>query len=428
MSFLQISGRTDVGLQRAQNEDAIYFTANVFEEVDIEMPDTLTSDLIEGVPLLIVTDGMGGHADGGVAADLAIKGIRNSIKDQLISRPEQEIRQLLRKAQFQGHNDILEFLQRNPESVGMGTTSVVLLAMNDYLHISWVGDSRAYILIQNKDASPKPFSFKLLSHDHSMVWEEVMKGNLTPEQARVSQLSNVITQSLGDIKSPPEPEYEKYPIDEKLLSVMLCSDGLNGMMPDDIIAATIIKNIDQEPQIAAKALIDQAKSLGGNDNISVIIGFFDHENANVEIQKSRTSKVGQSVDTVPVSKPVKRAPVNWLMSSASKVFFLLTFVGGMYFFLTYPFFESVDQKDSKLKTEEASEEIFLSDGTDTNDKKEPDVIQTGDTSTDFIGPQLIIDPAKIQEEGTHSDDSMNQNKSKNQFNDEEDYKFRDEQQ
>lgn len=428
MSFLEISGRTDVGLQRAQNEDAIYFTANVFEEVDIEMPDTSFSDLNEGVPLLIVTDGMGGHADGGVAADLAINGIRDSIRDQLISCPEQEIRQLLNKAQFQGHNDILEFLQKNPESVGMGTTSVVLLAMNDSLHISWVGDSRAYVLIQNKDANPKPFSFKLLSDDHSMVWEEVMKGNLTPEQARVSSLSNVITQSLGDIKSSPEPEYKKYPIDDKLLSVLLCSDGLNGMMPDDIIAATIIKNRDQKPHVVAEALIEQAKSLGGNDNISVVIGLFDHVNANVEIQKSRTSKVGQSVDTVPVSKPVKRAPVNWLMSSAFKVFFLLTFVGGMYFFLTYPFFESVDQKDSKSNTEEASEEIFPLGGTDTIDKKEPDVIQSSDTSIDFVGPRLIIDPARTQEVRTHSGDSLNQSKSKNQFNDEEDYKFRDEQQ
>jgi protein phosphatase len=428
LSFVEIAGRTDVGLRRSQNEDAIYFTANVFEDVDMELSDKVTSQLNEAVPLLIVTDGMGGHADGGVAADLAIKGIRNSVRDQLFSRPEQEINQLLKKAQFKGHKAILEFLQKNPESVGMGTTSVVLLAMDDYLHISWVGDSRAYVLIQNKDANPKPFSFKLLSDDHSMVWEEVMKGNLTPEQARVSQLSNVITQSLGDIKSPPEPEYKKYPIDEKLSSVMLCSDGLNGMMPDDIIAATIIKNRDQEPQVVAEALIEQAKSLGGNDNISVVLGLFDHENANVEIKKSSTSKVSESVDTVPVSKPVKRALAKWHMSSASKVFFLLTFVAGMYFFLTYPFFESVDQKDSEIKTEEAPDEIFPSGGKDSMDKKETDVIQTGDTNSVFIGPRLIMNPAKIEEEGTHSGDSINQNKSKNNLNDDKGYKFRDEQQ
>ena len=123
----------------------------------------------------------------------------------------------------------------------------------------------------------------MVSEDHSLVWEMVQEGRLTPEEARTHPQSNIITQSLGDEQHPPSPEASTQLL-EKGSRLLLCSDGLNGMLPDSHIRAILA---EAEPaNITATCLVEAANHAGGEDNITVIVIESSQEDGETEAHKA----------------------------------------------------------------------------------------------------------------------------------------------
>ena len=243
---IEIVSATDVGLKRANNED------NYFSVSGDQTPGGLDA-------LMIVADGMGGHAAGEVASAMAV----DSIQAQLASRSPD------RTVPMGGHSEVLAQIMEgaNTEIYNagmksgkgmMGTTCTAAVKSGNELHIAHVGDSRAYLLRSGK--------LTQITTDDSWVAEQVMSGNLTYEQARVHPNRNIVTEALG-IRPKTDVESVILKVRDKDL-ILLCSDGLHGLVPDKEIESTIRGSSLTE---ARDILIERAKELGGNDNITVVI-------------------------------------------------------------------------------------------------------------------------------------------------------------
>jgi len=220
--------------------------------------------------LLAIADGMGGTNAGEVAAEIAIDTVRNSAEkiDAILLRPK-EIGKGLQSIIHKAHLNIRAAL--NEENAGMGTTLVLALVTGNTLYVAWCGDSRAYkysaSTLERKNKYDLPH-LKILTHDHSVVWQMVRKGKLDPNAAREHQLSNIITQSLGDTRNDPKPDSAMYTIvpGDKIL---ICSDGLNSMLPDEFIQEFLAH--DEPTDQIGNSLIEAANAKGGDDNISLIL-------------------------------------------------------------------------------------------------------------------------------------------------------------
>ena len=238
-------GITDKGKKRKNNEDSFLLNSSK--------------------KLFIVADGMGGHSAGEVASMNAVKLVDQYLTPEILSEisshPEM-IEIELTNSVCEAHKFILSTAKKNKDYHGMGTTIVIALILNNVLHICHVGDSRAYAV--NAD------SIKQLTNDHSHVGELVRSGKMTPEEARQSNLKNQITQALGSPYSI-KPEYNSYSIDEDN-SILLCSDGLWDMLPDEEIQETVMT--DKSLQEICVDLVNKANQAGGKDNITLIL--IDH--------------------------------------------------------------------------------------------------------------------------------------------------------
>lgn len=241
---LEFAARTDPGLVREQNEDAVAVSA--------------------AHGLAILADGMGGYSAGEVASGIATSVIRASIETRLRQRnwrrlpADGAMQQLLASAVELAHSAILATAQRQPEYAGMGTTLVTALFRHDQVTIAHVGDSRAYRIRAGR--------IQQLTHDHSLLQEEIDAGLISPEQARFASHKNLVTRAVG-IELPLEVEIHQHPIAAGDL-YLLCSDGLSDMVPEQEIAE-LAQAGDLEQ--AAAALVQSANQHGGHDNISVIL-------------------------------------------------------------------------------------------------------------------------------------------------------------
>ena len=241
MTLIKIeqTGLTDIGNVRKANEDNFGF--------------------IEGKigPIFTVCDGMGGHVGGATASQIAVKCILEYLSTSDLRVPAVEINNAIVLA----NQEILETAVANPELKGMGTTCTVMLVINDSIHIGHVGDSRIYLLSNNK--------LHRISKDHSFVQNLVDSGAISDSEAENHPRKNELTRALG-VRSIVEPTTNDNPICPKQGDVfMLCSDGLSGLVND-----SDMQNIlNQNPQLdsAAQALIMAAKQAGGHDNITVQI-------------------------------------------------------------------------------------------------------------------------------------------------------------
>jgi serine/threonine protein phosphatase PrpC len=237
---LSVAARTDIGMIRAGNEDNFYADANPFRG------------------LFIVADGMGGHAAGEVASEMAVQivtrelaGVRSVKEEGVVDR----VAQALRTA----NQAIFARTLQEVDKQGMGTTaSVLLLAGTQYL-IGQVGDSRVYLLRDGQ--------LRQITKDHSYVQEQVDAGFLTPEQARYHPYSNVITRCVGASESV-EPDV--YIGDVRAGDVFLvASDGLTGMVDDRRLQQLLLSRAS--PGRLVDALISEANGRGGLDNITAIV-------------------------------------------------------------------------------------------------------------------------------------------------------------
>lgn len=248
-------GATDVGRKRAHNEDSL--------------------SISDDMRLYIIADGMGGHNAGEVASSTAVdtvmKFVRRCREDKDFTWPfginpnlSEEANILLTAIRIANRNVCLRAGERYEYS-GMGTTILGILMEKDennnqVAHIAHVGDSRAYLVRDEK--------IEQLTTDHSWVNEQVQKNILSHEAARNHRWKNVITRALGN-KLNVEIDMstlEVMPDDY----VMLCTDGLTGMLKDGEILE-IILNAGGNVQRACKTLIDKANDKGGLDNITVIL-------------------------------------------------------------------------------------------------------------------------------------------------------------
>ena len=222
---------SDIGRARQANEDAY-----------------LVDD-----PLFVVADGMGGHVAGDVASSTAIETIKrawdgtSSNPDQLPTIIKDANREVFRRAETEG------------ELRGMGTTCTAILIDRTTAHVAHVGDSRAYLLRSGE--------FSQVTQDHTVVGRMEREGKLTKEEAAHHPHRNVITRALGIEGEVEVDTWELELVEGDRL--LICSDGLNGMLDDATIAQILAA--DPDPNVAVQRLVDAANEAGGEDNITVII-------------------------------------------------------------------------------------------------------------------------------------------------------------
>lgn len=254
-------GNTNVGSVRDHNEDNFAVCADLSEQLwSFSKDDALTLSARGAV--LIVADGMGGTNAGEVASDIS----QNSVKEAFsaldkVPDGQKEREQLLKKMVLEAHQKVVKHQEENLETAGMGTTLVIAWVIDDMLHAAWSGDSRCYVY--DPGAPFVPFT-----DDHSIVWDLVKKGDLTAEEARLHPNSNIISQSLGDPKNGPSPDAKSRKL-YKGSKVLVCSDGLNGMISDEEIEA-YLKSSDDVAQVC-RSLVEAANLAGGHDNITCLL-------------------------------------------------------------------------------------------------------------------------------------------------------------
>ena len=232
------AGRTDVGIVRSGNEDNYLMLAD------------------RGV--FIVADGMGGHAAGEVASEMAVRLISRDL-GTVRGLPDEEVAERMRQAIRGANAAIYERTLTEHDKRGMGTTATALVLMPNRFLLGHVGDSRAYRLREGR--------FEQLTKDHSYVQEQVDAGLLTPEQARVHPYSNVITRCVG---ANQDVIPDTYGGDLRAGDVvLLASDGLTGMLEDEHIHK--ILEAPGGPQDWVDAMINDANRRGGLDNITAIV-------------------------------------------------------------------------------------------------------------------------------------------------------------
>jgi len=239
---LMAAQRTDVGLKRQHNEDTVAYIIPKDQEI-----------LATKGALFVVADGMGGHAAGEVASEMAVSTLTTLYYQDEGDAPEC----LLRSIKY-ANAIIFQKAMENIEHNGMGTTCVAAVLLRETAYIANVGDSRAYLIHKGQ--------VRQISQDHSWVAEQVRAGAMSEADARQHEMRNMITRSLGSL-----PEVEVDIFTEMVLegdTLVLCSDGLSGMISDNEIL-TIVERYS--PQESVYRLIDRANACGGNDNITVLV-------------------------------------------------------------------------------------------------------------------------------------------------------------
>lgn len=230
----RVGAATDVGRVRRANEDAFMAQA----------------------PLFAVADGMGGHQGGEVASRLALEALAHVADGP---GPDEDTAPDLAKTVREANRAVLERASSDPGLAGMGTTLTAVLAADDRIFLAHVGDSRAYLLREGE--------LSRLTKDHTVVERLVDQGRLTSEEAAMHPQRHIVTNALGvdqDVQVD-ESTYEVLPGDR----LLLCSDGLTGMVPEVDIVRMLTEETD--PQAAADALVAAANEAGGQDNITVVV-------------------------------------------------------------------------------------------------------------------------------------------------------------
>ena len=263
--IVHVFGRTDVGRTREHNEDC-------FVVADLTtMNATLQPEVREHRPgargtLFMVADGMGGAAAGEIASQMATEVMLEDLEARWREAGASDAETFvlaLRTAVETVNARIHRYAIEHPENRGMGTTTTAAGLLGDTLYLCQVGDSRGY-LVRGGVATQ-------ITKDQSLVQRLIDAGELTPEEAEVSERRNIILQALG-----PEPSVKVDVTMQPLRrgdTLLLCSDGLSGLMR----AADMGRLVNASPDLPSvcKSLIDLANDNGGPDNITVVTARFE---------------------------------------------------------------------------------------------------------------------------------------------------------
>lgn len=255
------AGYSDVGRRRTQNEDRIHL------------------DPTRGV--FLVVDGLGGHAAGERAAEVAVEIITSRLARQT-GTPEQRIREAFALAT----QEIYSLASSDPQLAGMACVATLALFHDDQVIVGHVGDSRLYLL--------QPGSIRKVTHDHSPVGEREDAGELTELAAMAHPRRNEVFRDLGsELRPPDDPDFveiQRFPFQPET-AVLLCSDGLTDQVTSEVIRQLVEKHAD-DPDAAVRELVAAANEAGGKDNVSVILVEGAEYPSLVQRQQDAHSRVG----------------------------------------------------------------------------------------------------------------------------------------
>ena len=240
---LEFFSATDTGRARNNNEDSVA--------------------LDEGNALMVLADGMGGYNAGEVASSMATSFIKSELGRWLTEAAgdasDTDVRRAMDICVDNANRAIFNAANSNPQYAGMGTTLVMGVFREGRLLIGHVGDSRSYRLRAGR--------LTQITHDHSLLQEQIDAGLITLEQAAFSSNKNLVTRAVGveDTVLLETHLHDVLPGD----TYLLCSDGLSDMLDDESILQVLL-GCDSLAEAVA-ALIDAANDAGGKDNISVVL-------------------------------------------------------------------------------------------------------------------------------------------------------------
>lgn len=238
---MKLAGKSDIGGGREENQD-----------------NYRASCLADGTVWAVVCDGMGGAAAGRLASQLATDTLENCFDAGLRGLQRGQERPFLQHCINQANRAIYASAKEVPENRGMGTTAVCCLVRNQELHIVHVGDSRAYLCRDGQITQ--------LTKDHSMVQQLMESGKITSEEAENHPHKNLITRALG-VEPGVIADYTTVPV-RPADKILLCSDGLTGVVPDE----KILSAIQQTSFFAIPGvLVQEALRAGGQDNITALL-------------------------------------------------------------------------------------------------------------------------------------------------------------
>ncbi len=262
---VSVFARTDVGQQRDHNEDS-FLVADLTRKNASLLPEVRQHELGPKGTLLMVADGMGGAAAGEVASEMATQIVYEHLTTLWLNDTESTPQQFafrLREAVEGANTKIHEHAKENPDRRGMGTTTTAVGILGDYLFLTQVGDSRAYLVRQGEATQ--------ITKDQSLMQRLIDAGEMTEEEAEQSERQNIILQALG-----PDPRVRVDLTHQNIRkgdAVVVCSDGLSGLVTKGEIGKAV-SNTDDLVEACGK-LIDLANERGGHDNITAIVARFD---------------------------------------------------------------------------------------------------------------------------------------------------------
>lgn len=234
---MKFYAETDIGRKRQMNQDFVYAS------------DRPVGNLPN---LFVVADGMGGHNAGDFASRYGVSVLVETVRKDSNFNPVKILRHGLEAA----NTLVLDQARKDAAMAGMGTTMVAVTVVGHYAYVANVGDSRLYIATDKLEQ---------VTRDHSLIAEMVRIGELTPEEARNHPDKNIITRAIGTAE---EVKIDFFDVKlEPGNQIVMCSDGLSNMVPDE----EIYEIIQEQKGNKAQKLIDMANANGGKDNITVIV-------------------------------------------------------------------------------------------------------------------------------------------------------------
>ncbi len=236
----QAGSATDAGLEREVNEDRIL--------VD------------EARGIFLVVDGLGGHAAGEMAAEIAVQVINETLVDL-----DGDVEQRIRASITEANNRIYRLARENPHWYGMACVLTLAVAREDRVTVGHVGDSRLYLAWNS--------TLRKLTSDHSLIGEQEEQGEIEEQDAMRHPRRNEIFRDVGSqIREPDDPDFiqTKTFLFRSDAALLLCSDGLSDSLTSAAINA-IIEHYEGDPAITARELVEAANTAGGRDNISVVL-------------------------------------------------------------------------------------------------------------------------------------------------------------
>jgi serine/threonine protein phosphatase PrpC len=263
--IVHVFGRTDVGRTREHNEDC-FIVADLTTGNATLQPEVRSHAPGERGSLFMVADGMGGAAAGEIASAMATEVVLSELDQRWRNAPNATADTFVRaiKSATEAANArIHKYAAEHPENRGMGTTATIAGILGDTLFLAQVGDSRGY-LVRNGQAIQ-------ITKDQSLMQKLIEAGELTAEEAEVSERRNIILQALG-----PEPIVKVDLTTQQVRrgdTLILCSDGMSGQMRANDIARIVTEDADLVA--TCRKLIDLANENGGPDNITVIAARFE---------------------------------------------------------------------------------------------------------------------------------------------------------